>query len=287
VLTATRCIAASLALHASLICFASDDSVPRRVPRTETALHPLEGAISLEAASAGAEGASEPRSSERVQPPAPADEPSAAPQRAPRTARVTRPRAPPAPVTAATRALPEPLAALSSDPAVPVLVPDPAATPSPGLADPAQPPGPPAADVRPIAGAAAGSPGSPPAGAGGPVGGSSALGAGEGRGGPSGAARGLLLRRYLDGVRERVARHREYPYLARRANLEGTICLRVSIGASGQVLAVTPTCGNENLPLLGAALKSVSRAAPFPPLPPALGRELALDLPIVFDLDNM
>jgi len=103
----------------------------------------------------------------------------------------------------------------------------------------------------------------------------------------SAAARAELLARYVARVRARVEQHREYPYLARRANLEGTICLRISIGASGGVLGVTPTCGASHEPLLAAALKSVSSAAPFPPLPAALGGRLTLDVPVVFQLDSL
>jgi len=127
------------------------------------------------------------------------------------------------------------------------------------------------------------------------AGGFGARGAGVGVGAESGrAGSGSAsndehgpLARYLKGVRERVARHREYPYIARRANLEGTVCLRVAIGASGNVRSVTATCGKTKQPLLAAALDSVSRAAPFPPLPAALGKELTLDVPIVFDLDDL
>jgi TonB family protein len=100
-------------------------------------------------------------------------------------------------------------------------------------------------------------------------------------------ARAELLARYAARVRARVEQHREYPYLARRANLEGTICLRISIGASGGVLGVTPTCGASHEPLLAAALRSVSSAAPFPPLPSALGGRLTLDVPVVFQLDAL
>jgi outer membrane biosynthesis protein TonB len=49
----------------------------------------------------------------------------------------------------------------------------------------------------------------------------------------AGDGRARLLASYLRGIRARVASHREYPYLARRANLEGTMCLRVVVAASG------------------------------------------------------
>jgi periplasmic protein TonB len=103
----------------------------------------------------------------------------------------------------------------------------------------------------------------------------------------SARARAALLAGYVERVRARVEQHREYPYLARRANLEGTICLRISIAASGSVLGITPTCGTSHEPLLAAALKSVSSAAPFPPLPAALGGRLTLDVPVVFQLDSL
>lgn len=121
---------------------------------------------------------------------------------------------------------------------------------------------------------------------------SASPGAGAVRAEGVGPARGpgahpQLLARYLERVRARVAEHREYPYVARRANLEGTICLRVSIAASGSVLGVTPTCGTSHEPLLQAALRSVSSAAPFPPLPALLGARLTLDVPVVFELDSL
>jgi protein TonB len=115
------------------------------------------------------------------------------------------------------------------------------------------------------------------------------IGTGHGTEGANatGDARARLLSSYLASVRQRVAQHREYPYLARRANIEGTVCLRVVVAASGRVLGVTPTCGTHQPPLLDAALASVSNAAPFPPLPAVLGQRLTVDVPVVFELDPM
>jgi TonB family protein len=110
---------------------------------------------------------------------------------------------------------------------------------------------------------------------------------GGGRAASSGVEYAKVLASYLSGVRARVAKHREYPYLARRANLEGTICLRLVVGASGRVLGITPTCGTSQRPLLEAALASVSSAAPFPPLPAPLGQRLTVDVPVVFALDPL
>jgi TonB family protein len=119
------------------------------------------------------------------------------------------------------------------------------------------------------------------------------VGVGVGAGGPgtteqsTGDGHAQLLASYLKGVRDRVSRHREYPYLARRANLEGTVCLRVVVAASGRVVGVTPTCGGSHQPLVEAALASVSSAAPFAPLPAALGQRLTIDVPVVFALDQL
>ncbi|HTV21724.1 MAG TPA: energy transducer TonB [Polyangiaceae bacterium] len=131
-----------------------------------------------------------------------------------------------------------------------------------------------------------------PSGAAGGLGAGSASGSnGAGPGAASSTAaadaRAKLLSSYLAHVRARVDRHHEYPYLARRANIEGTVRLRISIAASGQLLGVTPTAGASLAPLVEAALKSVSSAAPFPPLPTALGTRVTLDLPVDFRLDAL
>ncbi len=94
-----------------------------------------------------------------------------------------------------------------------------------------------------------------------------------------------LLRRYIESVRQRISKHRRYPHAARRAHLQGTVCLHIVITRSGRVRRAQATCGGSRRPLLRAALDSVSEASPFEPLPPALGGQLAIDLPMVFELE--
>jgi protein TonB len=91
--------------------------------------------------------------------------------------------------------------------------------------------------------------------------------------------------RYMRALRARVVAHREYPYLARRVGLEGTVCLRVSVTAAGEVSELHATCGASASALLESALRAVRSAAPFGPLPPVLGRALTVDVPVVFQLD--
>jgi len=90
---------------------------------------------------------------------------------------------------------------------------------------------------------------------------------------------------YLQELRGRVLVHRVYPYQARRARLEGTVCLRVSLNGQGEVVRLQATCGAPEA-LLEAAFAAVRTAAPFGPLPSPL-RELTLDLPMVFQLEAL
>lgn len=90
---------------------------------------------------------------------------------------------------------------------------------------------------------------------------------------------------YMNNLRKRVAAHRRYPYQARRAGIEGTVCLKLRLDAAGRLAALTPTCGAPTRALLEAALDAVRAAAPFGPLPSALGAELAAELPVVFRLE--
>lgn len=119
----------------------------------------------------------------------------------------------------------------------------------------------------------------------GTVPGNGARGTGSGAGVAAGGADLAALRgRYLGQLRERVLARREYPRLARRAGLEGTVCLRISVDAAGRLAQVRPTCAAP-APLLESALRAVREAAPFGPLPGALGPQLVVDLPVVFQLD--
>jgi protein TonB len=277
-------IAASLVLHAGLLGLAARSS-SQPLPRTVTGRAAVE-TIAIEAAAAlgHAEAASPAPPSERMaaRAPAPASALGASdlpPRARERRARSERPTEPVPPRETAPLPVPVSMPAAPSAPSV-----------QPPALNPVQPSviaragGSETGGVKPaprvsarVSSAAAGD-GTPS--------GAAVVGAAPGSTGSAGA-HAALLARYVERVRARVEQHREYPYLARRANLEGTICLRISIAASGSVVGVTPTCGTSHEPLLSAALKSVSSAAPFPPLPTALGGRLTLDVPVVFQLDSL
>ena len=79
---------------------------------------------------------------------------------------------------------------------------------------------------------------------------------------------------YLEGVTDRVRRHRNYPAIAQEMGLEGTVEVRVVVAPDGTLVApptIDESCGHEVLD--DEALRIRRRAAPFPP--PAGGRPRA------------
>jgi periplasmic protein TonB len=104
----------------------------------------------------------------------------------------------------------------------------------------------------------------------------------------AGRARALAASRarYVNALLARIGEHKQYPYLARRQGLEGTVCVQVSLGARGQLIGLRVTCGSESEALMEAAKTAVTEAAPFEPLPPDLGTTLAVEVPIVFRLEE-
>ncbi|MCX7009575.1 MAG: TonB family protein [Kiritimatiellaeota bacterium] len=93
---------------------------------------------------------------------------------------------------------------------------------------------------------------------------------------------------YLNTVRNAVARHLRYPELALRRGVEGRVVLRLTLDATGRLLASGAGEAQGDRALLGAALAAVKRAAPFPPWQGAhnTGATLNLTLPIRFRLDE-
>jgi TonB family protein len=209
---------------------------------------------------------SEPPASPAPQPAAPA--PRVAPSPRIATAPITPMRVP-APVTPS--AVPAP--SVTSEPA-----PAPLGTPTSESATSSVPAG--TADEGDAAGAATSATGT------------GSAGTGTSPAATSGSSHAIQARvaasraRYLRTLTARIRQHRQYPYLARRQGLEGTVCLLVSLGARGQLMALRVTCGAESEALVEAAKSAVTEAAPFEPLPTDLGTSLAVEVPIVFRLEE-
>lgn len=93
-------------------------------------------------------------------------------------------------------------------------------------------------------------------------------------------------RRYLAALGPLLRRHLVYPATAQRRGLEGQALVSVRIARDGSVLTLVVQRSSGEPLLDEAALATVRRAAPLPPLPPGLP-EAALDVnvPLSFGLD--
>lgn len=93
--------------------------------------------------------------------------------------------------------------------------------------------------------------------------------------------------RYLTLLRQLIERRKEYPAMARRGRLEGTVRVRFAVARDGRVRMVE-VARSSGVPLLDAgAVRAVNRAGAFPPLPAALdGDEAHFEVPLVFSLSS-
>jgi protein TonB len=90
---------------------------------------------------------------------------------------------------------------------------------------------------------------------------------------------------YLSLCRSLIERRKEYPVMARRGRIEGTVTVGCVVQRDGslQDSGVARTSGS---PLLdSAALRAVRSIGRFPPFPPEIrGNELDLEVPITYRL---
>ena len=95
-----------------------------------------------------------------------------------------------------------------------------------------------------------------------------------------------LLRAYVRGLSDLVAKHKRYPRIAQMRGWQGEVQVRVTIdGNSGRLIAAVVQQGSGFEALDREAVEMVQRAAPFP-VPPDLRRpELSVLLPVVFRLE--
>lgn len=87
---------------------------------------------------------------------------------------------------------------------------------------------------------------------------------------------------YVSRVRAMLARHKQYPALARRRGLEGTVLLHLRIGADGQVESAHAANGAPQL-FARSALAAIDRAGRFPAPPRG---PLSIEVPIRFELQD-
>lgn len=109
----------------------------------------------------------------------------------------------------------------------------------------------------------------------------SGVGPGQGRGSGSGSA----LQGYLREIRQLLEKQKDYPWMARRRNIQGVVVVRFTIAAGGQIDAsrISRSSGHDLLD--EAAKETLRRVGRFPPLPADLNRQqLTIEVPLAFHL---
>ena len=92
---------------------------------------------------------------------------------------------------------------------------------------------------------------------------------------------------YLRKVLTRIARFKRYPREARRDGAVGRVMVRFTILRDGRLRSPQLTDSSGDSRLDRAALEMLSRASPFPPMPPGLSAgKLELSLPIEYSLSE-
>ena len=109
------------------------------------------------------------------------------------------------------------------------------------------------------------------------------VGSGQGRGSGAGSA----LQGYLREVRLLLEKNKDYPWMARRRNIQGVVALVFTIGSGGQIEAYRISRASGHDLLDDAARDTIRRVGKFPPFPPELNRQkLTIEVPLAFRLSN-
>lgn len=125
----------------------------------------------------------------------------------------------------------------------------------------------------------------PGAGAGAGRAGGEGVGPGESRG--TGFDRGEAIRGYSKEIYRLIRRHKEYPVVARRAKLEGTVVVAIVIDEKGRVLEVELDRSSGHSVLDESALSTVRAIEALPAPPSRLGwTRKRLRIPIRYQLEN-
>ena len=115
------------------------------------------------------------------------------------------------------------------------------------------------------------------------IGSGGGIGPGQGRGSGPGSA----LSSYLREIRRLLEKHKDYPWMARRRNIQGVVAVVFTIGPGGQILAARVSRSSGQDLLDEAAQNTIRRVGKFPPFPAELNRQqLTVEVPLAFRLSN-
>ncbi|MBI5655662.1 MAG: energy transducer TonB [Geobacter sp.] len=92
---------------------------------------------------------------------------------------------------------------------------------------------------------------------------------------------------YLAVIRGMIDQRKEYPLMARKGRMEGTVRVRFILGRDGGIRRTEVVQSSGRVLLDRATLQTISRIERFPPLPAAIeGNELSIEVPVSYRLDS-
>lgn len=94
-----------------------------------------------------------------------------------------------------------------------------------------------------------------------------------------------IISDYLYLIREKIEKNKEYPFIAKIKNIEGTVKVTFSIQPNGEIseIKIIESSGYEILD--EAAVLAIKRCNPFPPLPEELKiSDLKIKVDIIYNL---
>lgn len=95
--------------------------------------------------------------------------------------------------------------------------------------------------------------------------------------------------RYMRQLSLWLARHKEYPTIARRRNLEGEVIIQFVIDREGNLLRHTIIQPSSHQSLNRATVNMIKRASPMPAVPASIAQtklEFEYEIPVKFDLSD-
>ena len=90
--------------------------------------------------------------------------------------------------------------------------------------------------------------------------------------------------RYQRLLLAHIERYQHYPRAARRDGVQGTVVIAFAMRRDGRLLTVGVKSSSGQAVLDEEAVETVRRAQPLPSIPPDLPEQLAITLPVAFDL---
>lgn len=93
------------------------------------------------------------------------------------------------------------------------------------------------------------------------------------------------VRAYFGQIASWIDANKDYPVECKKAKEQGTVVVKFTIDRDGRLLASSIKQSSGHPRLDQAALATLARAAPFPPIPDFVGRDtLSVSVPIDYSL---